>query len=154
MVLGVDSEQEAHRHAVELAREASEEGFSVALIQANRDQREVKIVSGPELPASVIRVLIPDLARAEVADIAAKLVGVVDRVMISGPFAALSQLSLEYATTAAKALIVGGMPSQVERLITILDQLGIDHQRVALSRLEQSPNSQLHRQIRPPGRLL
>lgn len=154
VVLGIDSAQVAHEHAEAITHQLLSEGLSVAIVQSDPDRQDIRVnkAADHEFAGSVIRIRIPDIARIELVDIATKLTEVIDRVVVSGPGSALSQLSLEYATVADTAVIVGGRQSQARHLSTILDQLDVTHHIERSEDLEPQGRAR-PRRLLPPGHL-
>ncbi len=158
VVLALDDVGQAHQSALELALDACERGETVAHLHADPTNQSITfgadgshdlgnaVTSIPTADGRLIKVSIGGLTRTQVAEVVASVQPAVDRIFLSGPDVALTQLSLELATLADSAVIVGGSATEVEHLTSVLDQLGVRHQ----------PTQATHkptRRITPPGRV-
>ncbi len=168
-VLAVDDVAAAHQVALELALDTCELGRNVAHLYADLSEPTIRfaadgshdlgnaVSSIPTASGRLIRIASGGLTRLQVASIVDQVRPMVDHLVLSGPDVALTQLSLEFATLADSAVIVGGNAAEVARLTSILDQLGVPH-RVSSStqgpvEIDTSPPDNPTRRITPPGRV-
>lgn len=162
--LGVDLVADAHRYAAKLADAgANTHGRSVAHLVADPANALIAVSANPDAPYTsvydlsraveevettagrLLRVAVGGLTRVELADIVESVSGVVEQVFISGPTPALSQQTLEFATLADYAVIVGGSPADAGHVAHILGELAVPNHHVVAE--------QPVRKIVPPGAL-